>query len=46
MLKCFIERTGEYYETDDPCDGCMYELNSSNANPCYSCEKRGQNEQR
>lgn len=20
-----------------PCDGCRYELNSTNGNPCYSC---------
>lgn len=46
LLKCFIERTGEYYESDDPCDGCMYELNSTNGNPCYSCEKRVKYEQR
>ena len=23
----------------DPCDGCRYELNSTNGNPCYSCGK-------
>ena len=23
----------------DPCDGCRYELNSTNGEPCYSCGK-------
>lgn len=29
----------------DPCDGCRYELNSTNGNPCYSCGKYKLSEQ-
>lgn len=36
LLKTPLERG---VSISDPCDGCRYELNSTNGNPCYSCGK-------
>lgn len=36
LLKTPTERN---VPISDPCDGCQYELNSTNGNPCYSCGK-------
>ena len=33
------QNKSEIPTSSDTCDGCRYELNSTNGNPCYSCGK-------